>query len=987
MERKLATVLFVDLVDSTTLVTGADPEVVRRRVNQFFEKVSHCVTIHGGIVEKFAGDAVLAAFGVPQTHEDDAQRAARAGLAMRDAIGELGLEARIGIEAGEVVVEDSDSTFVTGEAVNLAARLQQVARPGEILVGPTAYRLAAGTLVVEDAGPLELKGMGAPLRAWRVMAAMDGPRLPLGPRAPLVGRETELELLENTFARTTRDGRAHLFTIFGEPGVGKSRLGREFVDGLERASVLSGRCLPYGEGVTYWPLAEMIKAAAGISDDDPLEEAFAKLRACCEEETVADVLGLASGMLEALEGERSPQEISWAAREVMQSLGDVQPLVLVFEDIHWAEEPLLDLIEHLADWVRAPLLILCLARPELLDARPGWGGGRVRSTAIELEPLSEEESEILVEKLLAQLAGTSGEVPPALPKELLERAEGNPLFVEETIRMLVEGGSDNGSPDRVPDTLQALIAARIDYLPPAAKTLLQRAAVVGRVFWGSALEHLSPDLEDIEALLEDLLVREFLLREPRSSISGETAYRFKHLLIREVAYNGLAKLARAHHHARFAEWLAERTGDELLEIRAYHLDQAVEFLVELEGAPPEELANETADALVKAAKRAIAREAYSTARKLGLRALELRPTLGARYVAARAAWRLQDWAAVEVEMAKVRDQAREQDEHVIEALALTALGEAMLKRHGDCTQAKAIVDEALELLADTEDPVASFDALTVRATSALWLGEMDDVVRYMEKAYVIALDAGRKDLQTLAAQALAQTHIVRLELDEAELLLTRALELAGESGSVRARVGATLAYGWFLTLKGELDAAETLFEEVRATSAELGVEPAVAAALAKLGWISHLKGDHKRAEKFLREAVQITETRGDRGVLPDLQAALAETLADLGKVDEAERLAVEARTNAGPRDTSAKVAALTALAAVREAQQRHEDAEGLLDSALETAREGDFKVLELEPLERMVRLHRAPERNGDASVYEARLAELSAPPASTARIA
>ena len=987
MERKLATVLFVDIVDSTTLVTGADPEVVRRRVNQFFEKVSHCVTIHGGIVEKFAGDAVLAAFGVPQAHEDDAQRAARAGLAMRDAIGELGLEARIGIEAGEVVVEDSDSTFVTGEAVNLAARLQQVARPGEILVGPTAYRLAAGTLVVEDAGPLELKGMGAPLRAWRVMAAMDGPRRPLGPRAPLVGRETELELLENTFARTTRDGRAHLFTIFGEPGVGKSRLGREFVDGLERASVLSGRCLPYGEGVTYWPLAEMIKAAAGISDDDPLEEAFEKLRACCEEETVADVLGLASGMLEALEGERSPQEISWAAREVMQSLGDVQPLVLVFEDIHWAEEPLLDLIEHLADWVRAPLLILCLARPELLDARPGWGGGRVRSTAIELEPLSEDESELLVEKLLAQLAGTSGEVPPALPKELLERAEGNPLFVEETIRMLVEGGSGNGSPDRVPDTLQALIAARIDHLSPAAKTLLQRASVVGRVFWGGALEHLSPDIENIEALLEDLLVREFLLREPRSSISGETAYRFKHLLIREVAYSGLAKLARAHHHARFAEWLAERTGDELLEIRAYHLDQAVEFLVELEGAPPEELANETADALVKAAKRAIAREAYSTARKLGLRALELRPTLGARYVAARAAWRLQDWAAVEVEMEKVRDQARGQDEHVIEALALTALGEAMLKRHGDCTEAKAIVDQALEILADKEDPVAHFDALTVRATSAEWLGEMDDVVRYMEKAYVIALDAGRKDLQTLAAQALAQTHIVRLELDEAELLLTRALELAGESGSVRARVGATLAYGWFLTLKGELDAAETLFEEVRATSAELGVEPAVAAALSKLGWLAHLKGDHKRAEKLLREAVRITETRGDRGVLPDLQAALAETLADLGKVDEAERLALEARSNAGPRDTSAKVAALTALAAVRTAQQRPEEAEGLLDSALATAREGDFKVLELEPLERMIELRRTPGSNGDASVYETRLAELSAPAASTARIA
>ncbi|MBA3376165.1 MAG: AAA family ATPase [Actinobacteria bacterium] len=987
MERKLATVLFVDLVNSTGLLARSDPEVVRRRVNLFFDRITHCVTLHGGIVEKFAGDAVLAAFGVPQAHEDDAERAARAALAMRKAVVELGLEARIGIEAGELVVEDSESTFATGEAVNLAARLQQAARPGEILVGPTAYRLAAASLVVEDAGPLELKGMGSSLRAWRLVDAVDGPARPTGPRAPLVGRVAELDLLENTFARTVRDRRAHLFTIFGEPGIGKSRLAREFVDGLERASVLSGRCLPYGEGVTYWPLAEMIKAAAGISDDDPLEEAFAKLRECCEEETVADVLGLAAGMLEALEGERSSQEIAWAAREVMVTLAEVQPLVLFFEDIHWAEEPLLELIEHLAEWVRAPLLIICLARPELLEQRPGWGGGRVRSTAIELEPLSDEESELLVEKLLAQLAGTSGEHMTAPSREVLERAEGNPLFVEETIRMLVESGSGGGAQGRIPDTLQALIAARIDHLPQAGKTLLQRASVVGRVFWKGALEHLSPDVEDIGALLDDLQVREFVLREPRSSISGEPAYRFKHLLIREVAYAGLAKLSRAQYHARFAEWLADRTGEELLEIRAYHLDQAVEFLTELEGAPPEELAQETGDALVKAAKRAIAREAYQTARRLGLRAVELRPTLAARYVAARAAWRLQDWAAVEIEMTKVQELAREQDEPVIEALALTALGEAMLKRHGDCTEAKKIVDGALELLAGEDDPVAHFDALAVRATSAAWLGEMEDTVRYMERAYVIALDAGRKDLQTLAAQALAQTHIVRLELDEAELLLTRALELAGESGSVRARVGATLSYGWFLTLKGELDAAETLFEEVRASSAELGVEPAVAAALAKLGWIARLKGDLKRAEKLMREAVRITETRGDLGVLPDLQAALAETLADLGKVDEAERLAIDARSNAGVRDTSAQVAAATALAAVRSAQGRGPEAEELLDSALELAREGDSKVFELEPLERMVRLQQVPGRNGDASVYEARLAELAPRPSSTARIA
>ena len=987
MERKLATVLFVDLVDSTSLVAAADPEVVRRRVNRFFELVSQCVTTHGGIVEKFAGDAVLAAFGVPQAHEDDAQRATRAALAMRKAVDELGLEARIGIEAGEVVVEEAESTFVTGEAVNLAARLQQAARPGEILVGPTAHRLASASLVVEDAGPLELKGLNGPARAWRVIDAVDGPTRPAGPRAPLVGRVAELELLENTFARTVRDGRAHLFTIFGEPGIGKSRLAREFVDGLERASVLTGRCLPYGEGVTYWPLAEMIKAAAGISDDDPLEEAFAKLKACCEEETVADVLGLASGMLEALEGERSAQEIAWAAREIMETLGDVQPLVLFFEDIHWAEEPLLDLIEHLADWVRTPLLIVCLARPELLDTRPGWGGGRVRSTAIELEPLSPDESDLLVEKLVFQLAGASGELPPAPPKELLERTEGNPLFVEETIRMLLESGTGNGGSTRIPDTLQALIAARIDHLPPAGKALLQRAGVIGRVFWKGALEHLSPDIDNIDDLLEDLLLREFLLREPRSSISGEPAYRFKHLLIREVAYAGLAKLARAQYHARYAQWLAERTGEELMEIRAYHLDQAVEFLTELEGAAPEELADETASALVKAAKRAIAREAYGTARKLGLRALELRPTLGARYVAARSAWRLQDMAAVKVEMEKVRDQAREQGERVLEALALTALAEASIKRAGDVAGARVLVDEALDILEREDDPVAHFEALVARSMIASWLADMDGYVRYLEKAYVIALDAERKDLQTIAAQLLAGTHIVRLELDEAELLLMRALELAGESGSVRARLSATLSYGWFLVVKGELDAAETVLEEVRATASELGIEPAVASALMKLGWVARARADHKRAEKVLREAMKITAARGDLGLLPDFQAVLAATLADLGKVDEAERLALEAREHAVPEDTACLITALTALGAVRAGQGRDAESEELFDEAIDLADAGGMKVYEMEPLERLAAFLRDRGREDEATRYEARLAELSPPPESTARIA
>jgi tetratricopeptide (TPR) repeat protein len=571
--------------------------------------------------------------------------------------------------------------------------------------------------------------------------------------------------------------------------------------------------------------------------------------------------------------------------------------------------------------------------------------------------------------------------------ELVERTEGNPLFVEETIRMLVEGGAGNGGAARVPDTLQALIAARIDYLSPPAKALLQRASVVGRVFWKGAIEHLSPDLEEIDALIDDLLLREFLLREPRSSISGESAYRFKHLLIREVAYGGLAKHARAQHHARFAEWLAEKTGEELVEIRAYHLDQSVELLVELEGAPPEALAREAGGALVKAAKRAIAREEYRTARKLGLRAVELRPTLGARYVAGRAAWRLQDWAAVQVEMIKVRDEAREQGDVLIEALALTALGEAMLKRSADPPKARELVDEALELLQGQDEPVAHFDALAVRASVAGWLNQVDDFVRFMERAYALGLDAGRKDLQTIAAQALAQVHVIRLELDEAELLLTRALELAGESGSMRARIGATVAYAWFLIIKGELDAAETLLEEVRATATELGVEPAVVATLDKLGWIAKRRGDLKRAEKLMREALRITSTRGDRGFLPDLQAGLAGILADAGKVDEAERLSLEARQGADPDDNGTRIAATIALATVRCHQSLDGEAEELYRTAVASARESDMKVLEIEPLERLVGFLEERGRENEATLYKVRLGELSPPPTSTARIA
>src|SRR3954452_12182548 len=399
MERKLATVVFVDLVGSTVLVTASDPEIVRRSVTGFFDVVSRSIEAYGGTVEKFAGDAVMAAFGVPIAHEDDAERALRADLEIREAVAQGGPECAIGVEAGEVVSEEGDSTFVTGQAVNVAARLQQAAEPGEILVGACAPRLAAPAIELESLGTRPLAGFSERAPVWRAVCASDPGTQPAGSlSAPLIGRETELALLRNTFERTLRDSRAHLVTIYGDAGVGKSRLAREFAQGLERVTVLVGRCLPYGEGITYWPLAEMVKTSAGIADDDPAEEAREKLRSGCREEAVADLLALVSGVDEAGEADRSRQEIAWAVREWAEALADSRPLVLAFEDIHWAEEPLLDLIEHVASRVRdTPVLILCLARPELLDSARGWGGGRVRGATIELGALAPDDAEELVD--------------------------------------------------------------------------------------------------------------------------------------------------------------------------------------------------------------------------------------------------------------------------------------------------------------------------------------------------------------------------------------------------------------------------------------------------------------------------------------------------------------------------------------------------------------------------------------------------------------
>src|SRR5437762_1115510 len=670
----------------------------------------------------------------------------------------------------------------------------------------------------------------------------------------------------------------------------------------------------------------MVKCAAGIADDDPLDVAIERLRAFCEDEAVADLLGLASGVLEAVQSQSSAQEISWAAREWAQRVAQEQPLVLVFEDIHWAEEPLLELIEHLATWVReAPLLILCLARPELLDLRPGWGGGRVRATAIELEALQRGESEELVEALL-----DGGELTQQARQALLDKTEGNPLFVEETMRMVAEEGAE--SVERIPDTVQALIAARIDRLSGESKSLLQRAAVIGRVFWVSALERLSPELESIEEPIDDLLLRDFVLDEPRSTIRGEQAYKFKHVLIREVAYASVSKSARAEHHQAFAGWLKERAGEELFEIRAYHLDHAAKLTAELEGSVPVELQHEAAEALTEAGLRAFAREANRTARHLFVRSVELEPTLRRRYLAARAADRLSDLPAVAREMEEVLAAAIGEGDRWTQGRALVTLAEAVLLRGADVQAAEQMIDEALKVF-EPGDLEGRYRALRARASIAWALGDLAKEEQMMLEGLELAREAGRKDFESEASDELASVYLARLELDRAAPLVEQAILLAEQSGSAEARGRALRFAGQLHLQRGELEEAQAALEAAREHLSEAGAAWSLGRTLNFAAWVARHQGDLGRAERLFRESIRVLAPLEDRATLCESQRGLAELLLAEGRVDEAERFALAARETGGPHDETSPSTTARSLGLVRAAQGRDEEAEELLREA------------------------------------------------------
>jgi tetratricopeptide (TPR) repeat protein len=855
-------------------------------------------------------------------------------------VDDLGLQARIGIEAGEVVVEQSDSTFVTGEAVNIAARLQQAAEAGQVVLGPTVRRLVAGTVEVEDAGPVEVKGRPEPIWTWRALRALDTPRRVAADW--FVGRDEELELLENTLARAVRDRRAQLVTIFGEPGIGKSRLIRQFTDGVERATVLSGRALPYGEGVTYSPLASMIKESAGITDDAPASEAFEQLRLSCESEAVADLLAVALGVLGAAQDERTTGELTWAVTVWAEQLASAQPLVLVFEDVQWAEESLLEVIEHLARTLRkSPVLIVCVARPDLLEDRPSWGGGNPRALAVELGPLDPEQSAELVDALLA---GT--DVPPGQRSLALEKAEGNPLFLEETARMLAD---DVGTVlKRIPDSVQALIAARIDALAEEDKRVLQRAALIGRVFWRGALEALSPDT-DLVCTIDRLLERELIATEAHSPISGERAYRFTHGLIRDVAHAMVSKAERAENHRCVARWVAEQRSEELADIYAHHLDVAARLIAELDGETPPELAHEAAEALEAAGRRSLLRGSLGVARSVLLRAAELEETLARRYLAALAAWRLSDVPTVRDEVEAVLERARAEHSREFEGPSLVLLAEIALEADSDVERASELADDALEAL--PEDQLSGLhEARSLLSRITWWTGDAEASRRHAEASLDLARAMGRVDLESIALSRLADLANVEGESEQARELTRRATVTAEKSGSREAFAFARASAGKCASLAGDLDNAESLLRDALAAFDETGAAARAGWTINQLGALELRRGNIPRAVELLRDGVRRLRATQDHGFRVEAERQLAEALVAAGKVTEAERLAEHAQKTVGRKDVWSRTSTLHALSLVRAAQGRVDEAEALLEQALAIIEPTMYRLLAREVL-------------------------------------
>jgi class 3 adenylate cyclase/tetratricopeptide (TPR) repeat protein len=859
-QRKTVTVLFCDVVGSTALGESTDPEALRALLARYFERMRTIVEAHGGTVEKFIGDAVMAVFGVPVVHEDDAVRAVRAAAEMRDALPELGVQARIGVNTGEVVT-GTEERLATGDAVNVAARLQQAAGAGEILLGAETRSLARDAIMVEELPRLELKGKHEPVAAFRLTAVeRHAPGVARHLDAPMVGRADERKLLDNAFANAVRRRACALFTLLGTAGVGKSRLTREFLAGVDALAVV-GRCLSYGEGITYWPVVEILKQLGAEGGADPI--------------------GVVLGESEL---PTTPEEIAWAVRKLLEASAQDRPLVVVFDDVHWGEPTFLDLVEHVADLSRdAPILLLCLARPELLDRRPGWGGGKLNATTVLLEPLDAAETGELIERLLG------GEVlEPGLAERIRVAAEGNPLYVEEMLAMVRESGERDVV---VPPTIKALLAARLDQLDPAERAVLERGAVEGQLFHSAAVAALASPPAPAERQLVSL-VRKELVRPDRAQLPAGDAYRFRHLLIRDAAYDALPKAVRAELHQKFAAWLEERADDlvERDEIVGYHLEQAYRYRAEL-GEADEALAARAAALLAASGRTARVRGDLRAAAGLVTRAaalhprgrLELLPDLGdLLFDTGEVA---QATAVLDEAIATAHDQGDEGIEAVAKAwraLVATHAGE----KDARSERVIALADEAAAVLERLGDDASRARVIAIGARNRFYVGQAQRALDELQRAQALALEVGALQvardcmLWTLGAMAYGPTPVEEL----ARFPATLPSDLRPSFERLPWRYVVEVFHSGF---SGRLAEAREFFALARAMAEELGLRVLEGAMTMFLGEIELDYGNALEAEGWLRGGYEKLGELGESGFRSTVGTMLAAALVDLGRDDEA----------------------------------------------------------------------------------------------------
>jgi class 3 adenylate cyclase/tetratricopeptide (TPR) repeat protein len=901
--RKTVTVVFSDVVDSTALGERLDPESLRHVMWRYFETVQAVLERHGGTVEKFIGDAIMAVFGVPAVHEDDALRAVRAVADARDALGLLNdqlerehgvrIVTRTGVNTGEVIVGGDgaagDQRLATGDAVNVAARLEQAAGAGEVLLGAQTYAAVADVVVVESVDPLAAKGKREPLTAWRLVAVRpDVPAYARPIRTPFVGRRNEFDELQDAFATAVQEQTCVLATVVGTPGIGKSRLARELIRSLEtQARVVIGRCPAYGEGIAYLPLAEIVR---GLDGEDPEARLVQRLAVVERGEVAARLIAGAVGVVG---GAGSPEETAWAFRRLFETLAEQQPLVVVADDIHWADSTLLDLLEYVSGFSSgAPILLLCLARPDLFEARPSWAAPRRHTKLVSLEPLDSGESEQLVDALLEQHT-----LPETLRRRVVETAEGNPLFVEQLLAMLVD--DPEADQHDVPETITALLSARLDRLLPEERAVLQRAAVEGRLFHRGSVAELSGSAAE-QGLGPTLLAltRKEFVRPDRSLFEGDDAFRFNHVLIRDVAYASMPKELRGELHARLAAWLkarpADRSGRD--EIVGYHLEQAYGCRVDL-GKLDEEtraLGVEGGRLLALAGRRAADRLESAAAVSLLRRAcllLELQQQ-------ERAAL-LRDLGQALVDNGALEEAETVLDEAVAEArgygdeptearaeIQLTRLG--FMRTHLEPETVRTVARRAIAVFERVHDDAGLADAWQLMGIAELAARAREAQLQALLRAREHATAAGDLRRQIEAWNEVGGAMLFgRTPVPEVVAFCAEELAWARERGLAAVEADALLAGPYLYSRLGRFDEARDRLERSKAICRELGIAYGLAEAHMAGAELELNAGDPAAAERELREAIRVATEMGASRYVALYRTRIAHVLIDLDRDGDA----------------------------------------------------------------------------------------------------